>query len=348
MAEDRETTGLRRALGSFLPTHFQDPFGLALRLLRSRSPDAGYAALSALLGGLAVPLDLLLVPFERRRLEHAGAPEKPILFVVGPPRSGTTLVAQTVIRALPVAYLTNLTSIFPRAPITAGRLLRARLANEKIRPRSHYGRTSRLYGPNDGLQLWDRWTGGDRTRIPVELWAAERTAMVRFFGAYEKAHGMPIVAKNNSLNLYASLVAEALPTARFVCMRREPLFLAQSLLQARRHIHGSFAIPYGPDSPDRDASLDPVDDVCAQIRFHEASARQQLQAIGAERFRFVSYETFCDDPAGFAEEMSDMLGVRMAPDAALPLLTASRRRTLPPEEFARLERAVERAELGGR
>jgi hypothetical protein len=341
-----ETTGSRRVLGSHLPAHFRDPFGLALRLLRSGSPDAGYAALHALLGVVATPLDLLLASRERARLEHAGPPEKPILFVVGPPRSGTTLVAQTLIRALPVAYLTNLTGVFPRSPITAGRLLHARLENERVQPRSHYGRTSRLYGPNDALQLWDRWIGNDRTQIPSELGAAERSAMVRFFGAYEAAHGAPILAKNNSLNLYAALVGEALPTARFVCLRREPVFLAQSLLQARRHIHGSAAVPYGPHSPRRDAALNPVEDVCAQIRFHEETAERQQRALGAERFRFLSYEAFCDDPAGLALEMSELLALAVAPGAAPTPLRASRRRTLPPDEFAQLERAVERAGIG--
>jgi hypothetical protein len=337
-------TGSRRALERYLPSHFRDPFGLAGRLLRSRSPDAGYAALGALLGIVATPLDLLLEPLERARLARAGAPERPMLFVAGPPRSGTTLVAQTLIRALPVAYLTNLTAVLPRAPITAGRLLRARLANEKIRPRSHYGRTSHLYGPNDGLQLWDRWVGSDRTRIPTELGEPERDAMVRFFGAYEAAHGRPVLAKNNSLNLFAALVADALPTAQFVCMRREPLFLAQSLLQARRHIHGSADFPYGPHSPERDPSANPFDDVCAQIRFHEEAARRQQEKIGPERFRFLSYEMFCADPSAFVTTASGLLGVPVAPNTQLAPLQPSRSRLLPPGEFAQLERALERAD----
>ncbi|MGI9432697.1 MAG: sulfotransferase [Myxococcota bacterium] len=346
MAEQRESKGLRRALERYLPLHFRDPVGLALRLLRSGSPDAGAAAFQAVLGAAAAPLDLLLRPLERARLERAEAPAKPILFVAGPPRSGTTLVAQTLIHSLRVAYLTNLTGIFPRAPITAGRLFRARLANEKVRARSHYGRTSRIYGPNDGLQLWDRWVGGDRTRIPAALGATERLALNRFFGAYEQEHRRPLVAKNNSLNLFAALVADALPTACFVCLRREPLFLAQSLLQARRHIHGTDTLPYGPHSPDRDVALSPIDDVCAQIRFHEDTARQQQQAIGAERFRFLSYEAFCADPAAFVMETSEKLGLPREAHVQVPPLQASRRRTLPAEEFAELERAVERAGLG--
>jgi len=346
MAEQRESRGLRRSLERYVPLHFRDPLGLALRLLRSGSPDAGAAAFQAVLGAAAAPLDLLLRPLERARLERAEAPRKPILFVAGPPRSGTTLVTQTLIHALPVAYLTNLSGIFPRAPITAGRLFRARLANEKVRARSHYGRTSRLYGPNDGLQLWDRWVGGDRTRIPSELGAAERFALTRFFGAYEREHRRPLVAKNNSLNLFAALVADALPTARFVCLRREPLFLAQSLLQARRHIHGTDVLPYGPHSPNRDVTLSPIDDVCAQIRFHEETAREQQQAIGADRFRFLSYEAFCADPAGFVGEMAEKLGLPHEAHTQAASLQASRRRTLPAEEFAELERAVERAGLG--
>ena len=341
-----EEAGWRGALGSHLPAHFRDPFGLAWRLLRSGSPDAAAAAFQALIGLVATPVDFCLQPFERARVARAGPPERPMLFVVGPPRSGTTLVVQTLIRALPVAYLTNVTTVFPRAPMTAARLLRARLANEKVQPRSHYGRTSRLHGPNDGLQLWDRWIGTDRTRVPETLDPAARAALVAFFGAYEAMHARPVVAKNNSLNLYAALVAEALPTARFVCLRRDPLFLAQSLLQARRHIHGSDSVPYGPHAPDRTETSDPLADVCAQIRFHAERAADQQRRIGDERFCFLAYEDFCEDPAGTVRDASAWLGVDVVPGGAPERFRASRQRTLPAEEFARLERAVACAGIG--
>ena len=204
--------------------------GLARRLLGSRDADA-YAAMGhAALGVACAPLDILLEPSERRLYQAAPAPVLPQLFVCGPPRSGTTLVAQALIAHLPVAWLSNLTAVFPRSPLRAMRLFSRRLPSWRANYRSYYGRSRLLNAPNDSLQIWDRWLGADRTRLRVELTAEEREGMVRFFGALEQLTRYPLVTKNNNLNLQALPVAAALPTARFLVLDREPEFLAQALL----------------------------------------------------------------------------------------------------------------------
>ena len=63
--------------------------------------------------------------------------------------------------------------------------------------------------------------------------------------AAAKASAKPILVKNNNLNACASLVADVFQQAVFICMTRDPRFLAQSLLQARVNIHGGEDFPYG-------------------------------------------------------------------------------------------------------
>ena len=208
----------RKLLHRHLPGHYRNPVGLAWRLVKSKRREAYFAMSSTLAGLLLTPLDLLLLPFERKAYRRAEPPRHPVILVCGPPRSGTTLVAQTLIRYLGTTYINNLTALFPRSPVTANRILPGCMKPDRVRPRSYYGRTSGLAGTNDGLQLWDRWFGRDRTRIPTALSSEERDAMVRFFGACEQAFGGPLIAKNNSLNLSAALVAEiraAMPSPRW-------------------------------------------------------------------------------------------------------------------------------------
>lgn len=334
---------MRRALGGVVPAHFRDPFGLAIRLLRSESREARYAMLSAIAAVAATPFDIVFTRFEKRRLAEAPAQRYPLLLVTGPPRSGTTLLTLALIRCLPVAYFDNLTAIFPRAPITARLWLGRARPREQTRLESFYGRTAGLAGPNDGLHLWDRWLGLDRTRIPRALEPAVGQAMQRFFAAFEAAFGGPIVAKNNNLIGCADLVAEWLPEARFICLRRDPLFLAQSLLEARLMIHGAARASYGIDDPDRPSDLDPVTDVIRQLRFYEGLAARQRSALGA-RFEEISYESFCASPVEATQRIArETLGLAPDLDATrrlLPPLSASRRRTLPLDTFARLERAL--------
>lgn len=340
--------GPRQWLHRIIPSHFNDPVGLARRLLGSRDPDA-YAAIGhAALGALCTPLDLWLARGERRLYAAAAPPTRPLLFVCGPPRSGTTLVAQALVAHLPVAWLSNLFEVFPRAPLRARQLFGHRLHAWQANYRSYYGRSRTLDAPSDSLPLWDRWLGHDRTRVRTGLTPAERDAIQRFFGALEHLTGQPLVAKNNNLNLQAEPVAEALPTARFLCLDREPVFLAQALLLARREIHGSATVPYGLH-PSYDPADDPVTSVCRQVVAHRTAAARLVDRLGPARARVLSYEQFCEAPqAAITEIGRALLGVEAGAGCPMPPGTrfhASRRPRLPAEEFAALEARL--AELSG-
>jgi hypothetical protein len=284
----------------------------------------------------------MLSYFERRRYERAPSANLPIILVAGPPRSGTTVVAQALIRTLPVSYFNNLTAMFPRAPITANRLWGRPFRNQSVALRSFYGRTTRMSEPNDALFLWDRWLGADRAKIQPPPSAANRRRMAQFFGAFQEAFGLPVVAKNNSLNAYASSVAEALPTAHFVCMTRDPLWLSQALLDARRMIHGSPAVAYGIDDPRRATANpdDPLQDVCGQVEFYRHLAEEQLRRIGPQRFWLVPYEEFCRHPQRLLTRVArEILGLDARDEEfarKLAPLEPSCRQRLPDAEFERL------------
>ena len=331
-----------------IPGHFVDPWGLAWRLLRSRSPEAYQAAASTALTLLCRPLELALRGRESRLREAAEAPELPIIFVCGPPRSGTTLVSQFLIKALPVAYTSNLMSIFPGTPIAATTMFSARQRPDAIRFESYYGKTRGLHGPNDFLPLWDRWFGEDRATLPEALTHGAEQDMRQFFGALQAIFGRPVLNKNNSLNLLAHLVAPVLETAVFVCMERDPLFLGQSLLLARRQIQGSDDVPYGPHADwARGGDRDVFDDVSSQVVFHSNVAELQQSRIGNGRFWRISYEAFCADPVALAERVArEALGQPMgastldALQSQTPSFPVSAERKLPADEFARLERSM--------
>jgi len=336
---------LRRWLHRFIPSHFHDPVGLARRLLRTGDPAAVFAMQTALLGLAAAPLDLLLQIAERRRYRNAPAPRLPLLFICGAPRTGTTLVQQVLIDHLPLAFINNLTAVFPRAPLTANRIFRSAAPVPGDAYHSYYGKTVGFSGPNDGLHLWDRWLGTDRTKIRTSLGPAEQRDMRRFFGAMEQLFARPIVVKNNSLNAYAGLVAEVFDRAFFICMTREPLFLAQSLLQARLDIHGRNDVPYGlAGTPGARAdSTDAVEDVCRQVLYHQQVIQEQQSHIGAERFWIVQYEAFCQDPSALVDAVAvRVLGQPRPPKTRLPPFPTSNTVRIDPERFRQIAATLAR------
>ena len=333
--------GGRALIGRFVPSHLDDPVGLAKRVLSSGAPGGRFAVLLAALGLLAAPADHLLERRERARYSRAEAPSRPILFVCGPPRSGTTLVGLSLMRSLDVAYLTNATSVFPLSPITAGDLFRAIPDGRHVPLESYYGRTAGFRAPNDGLHLWDRWLGTDRGLVRHHIEADRAQAMVEFFGAYEAWTGRPLVAKNNALDAHAALVASHLPTARFLCLTRDPLFLGQSLLLARRAIHGSDRREYGLHDPAGTLPHDLYRDIARQVAFHRELAHSQEAALGRDRFEVIDYEDFCAAPREHAERIGRGMGVAADAERLPARIEPSRQARISPVEFEALEAAID-------
>ena len=168
--------------------NFQDPLGLVLRMLGS-GDQAALSALYREAGSLiTAPLDRLLQPFETSLLSQKRAANLPIILVVGSPRSGSTLVYQTLAQVLPVSYLNNLSALFPHAPITTCQLLnpllrpRTSLGTRSVDFHNFYGNTAGLGAPNDGFHVWNRWLGQNRYTVSRQL-SPKRL--------YEKYQGLP-------------------------------------------------------------------------------------------------------------------------------------------------------------
>ena len=327
----------RRWWQRYVPAYARNPFRLAWQLLTERKPAARSALWMAAAGIALTPLDLLFVRTERRHYERAPAPHRPLVLVCGPPRSGTTLVAQFLINHLDVAYLNNLTSLFPRSPIHANRRF-ARWAVPRAGDyEAFYGKSRGLAGANDALYLWDRWLGTAREKVPERLEPGAEARMPQFFGALETLYGRPVVNKVNRLNTCAHLVADIMPNARFICIRRDPLYLAQSLYVARERIVGDPSVAYGVQH--EPVSSDPIEDVCLQVDFHERQARRQRQRLGEDRFAIVSYEEFCESPGGFLDSYLSSHGdlkIRVPGKHVQERFDVSNQRRMPKQEFDRM------------
>ena len=317
-----------------------------MRLIRSGDPAAWFAMAAAAGGAAAAPLDAAFAPWERRLVRAAAAETRergqPLIFVCGAPRSGTTVVYQTLVSHLPVAYFSNLTALFPQSPLVAQRLFGRFISRPNAEYHSFYGRTRGLGGTNDALTLWDRWLGTDRAMAPEAISADAGRSMSNFFAACDGVFGQPLVNKNNSLILSAHLVAECLPQATFICLSRERRQLARSLYRARCEIHGSPTAAYGVDRPRADVdSADPVAAVCDQASFYDETARRQVERLGSERFWIVGYEDFCREPGALVQRVArDILGGERSVVGQPPRsFSPSRSDRVPAEVAARIDAA---------
>lgn len=328
--------------------NFQNPVGLLVRMLLS-GKRAAYAALfHEALRIAARPLDAFLAGREARRIADAKPSEQPVVLIVGAPRSGTTLVYQTLARYLDVSYVTNLMSMFPRAPISGSRLFRWLPARRSSDFQNFYGQTAGLDGPNDGFSIWNKWLGNDRYVPCTDLSDAEKAQMRQFFAEWSGSFGKPFLNKNNRNTGCLDLLSRVLPQSYFIVVRRNPLLVAQSLITAREQVQGDKSVGWGLHSHSSDVSADPlqyVDDVCDQILEIERQLDDQIKDIPKDRLVEITYEGFCEDPTSAIRWIGQQIpGVQVKMEQMtneLRPFEASTRITLSEDEQRRLMQGLE-------
>ena len=182
---------------------------------------------------------------EREVLEaariRAQAPARPI-FILGSPRTGSTLCYQMVVATFELAYFANLTNDhYPTCPILGLAIQAALPAHGQITPVSRYGKTAGLMQPSEASAVLAHWFGGDH---PSEVKSASilPERQDHFLATMEAAQGLfgrPLVIKNAWNCFRIRYLASALPEACFIWIRRDLAAAAKSDLAARYVVHGS-------------------------------------------------------------------------------------------------------------
>jgi hypothetical protein len=284
---------------------FRDPIGLIWRMMRSAHPAAYSSLFHAGLAILARPLDIAFQRAERRSIAAGRQSDLPLIFVVGAPRSGTSLIYQVLAHCLDVSYFTNVDAMFRRSPITAARVFGSRSRRRSARFRSFFGQTAGLTAPNDGFHVWNRFLGTDRYATPARLSDPVSRQMATFFNAWLSTFGKPLLNKNNRNTDGVELLASHLPNAYWIAVRRDPFFVAQSLILARAEVQGSKNVGWGLRSRSSQSSdpLGYVDDVCDQITEIDKKLAQATSALDPGRIQEIRYEDFCRNPTEHVQRL---------------------------------------------
>jgi hypothetical protein len=280
-------------------SNFKDPVGLVWRMLASGKPAARDALLRAGMTLAVTPVDWLLQFWEQRIINRYTAEQGvhvPMVLVVGPPRSGSTLVYQILAQGIPCSIFTNFSSLFPQAPLIASWCYQRIQQRVPTGFQSFYGNTAGLGQVNDGFHVWNRWLGEDRYDVPTH-WNSERQAQIRqFFAAWSSIFPQPFLNKNNRNSLCLKDLIRTFPKVILVAVHRDPLYIAQSLLLARENVQGSRQVGWGLAAKPHKISEDPLQSVVDQVVRIQSRYRAQLETLPSSQVISVQYQEFCANP----------------------------------------------------
>ncbi len=260
----------------------------------------------------------------------------PCLIIVSPPRSGSTIMYQVLVRAIPCVYYTNLHVLFPdHASVW---LLKKDKFGQKLGGyNNYYGYTSSLNDVNEGNEIFENLYRD--TSDPNEI----RSRFIKFLNTLDPEGKRPVILKNVRTFEQMELLAKAVPEVKFLRIRRNLADNIQSELRAYYEA-GTFH-PLPSNLSGIDYHQDPVDFAVRQILEMHATFDRLRSAIPADRWIDWTYEDFCEHTAPMIRELArDFLGVDendLRQEALAQTLKPSTRRKVSPEEEDQINKKLE-------
>lgn len=250
----------------------------------------------------------------------------PLILVMGPLRSGTTLFMQWLANTGLIAYPTNLLSRFYQAPIIGAKIqllltdprfhFRDELGEfvQQAEYRSENGKTKGVLAPNEFWYFWRRFLAepGRDVWSDNELKQSmdTRTMLAELAGTMQ-VFQKPFAAKGMLFNYNIPFLDSVFDKVLFVHVRRDPVANVASVLDARKRQLGSEEAWYSFKIPEYDElkSLDPITQVTGQVFYINKAIEAGLRKIEESRKLAVGYEEFCRSPQAVFEQIKQKLGL---------------------------------------
>ena len=248
-------------------------------------------------------LNVHLAPLERQLISDFDQPRLPIVFIVGAPRSGSTLLSQTLAQTGLFSYVSNFVARFWRAPYV-GMLIEDALGIRKLeRDQSYvsrFGVTEGWAGPHEFGYFWSRWFRfGETHQLDARgLEEIDLDALRKELAALESVHNKPLCFKYLPFGLHIPFLAKHFENSIFVLCRRQPVYNMQSLLLARSKILGDEGHWWSlrPKEYSDLLSTSPYEQIAGQIYYTLKEIETGFSSLSPERFLHILYDDLCSQP----------------------------------------------------
>lgn len=293
----------------------------------------------------------LLGALEAKRIAHPVEGVLRPIFIVGPPRTGSTILFQMLLNAYRFRFFTNLHSLFFRTPALVEAAVGG-LRDRFYRPRneSMYGYTKGLLSPSEAGPLFRHWFGDDEwDRDSSSRLAPSHVDRIRRTMAVLTRQGQwPFLSKNLQNSLRLRTIDQVFPEACFIRIARDPYDTCASLLEMRKKLTGSISAwaSIKPPTFRKLGDLSPYAQVARQVLDTERYIDRFFDDRENPCFN-VNYAELLSDPRRVVEACVEWLGSRSGHPLAVrhaAALAGLERQVVPPRqnpEIPELRQAID-------
>lgn len=256
----------------------------------------------------------------QKKVEHDFEKTKfPLGFIVGNPRSGTTLFLQYLASLGCFAYPSNTLARFAYAPFY-GALIQQMLLNNQFDPIGELDKNEESIsfesnlGKNKGLLAPNEFQHFFRNYIPnyfpqyintVDFKKIDFVSLESGFASIETVFNKPFVTKAMMIQYNLVDFYHKLPNSIFFYIKRDPLYVMQSIYMAREKYFGDIEKWWSvkPKEYEQLKDLDIYHQIAGQVYFTEKSIEAELKQIPEKNKIVINYEEFCNNPAIFSNQI---------------------------------------------
>ncbi len=262
--------------------------------------------------------------YTEKELLKGNIEEQPIIFVIGVPRCGSTLMMQWLANTGEIAYPSNLLSRFYKSPIIGSKIQklltdqRYNFRNEifdfstEVNYSSVNGKTKGALAPNEFLYYWwnfvpekelQYWTDEElREQVDIETFQKELWGTAQ---SLEKPFALKCPLLYNTVFL-----SEVFKKSIFIYIKRDPVTNMAALLKARENLYGSdkewFSLKI-KEYPMLSQLENPMDQVAGQVYYINEAISAGINQLESNRKIEVEYEKFCENPQKIYDELVEKL-----------------------------------------
>ncbi|MCP4971595.1 MAG: hypothetical protein GY932_13505 [Arcobacter sp.] len=251
---------------------------------------------------------------EHKKLFVDNKQDKVSIHIIGAPRSGTTLLSQTIVSLTNIGYINNLIAAFYNVPLF-GVVLSKKLLNEKYQSNlmSTFGRTEVITEPHEFGRFWLNILGYK----DMLQQTYNKNHKINWKDLSEIIYqlnlmfGTPILFKSFLFGFHAKKTIEKMPKTIFIHISRNLFQNAYSILKLRTKMYGSIE-KWSSIKPHQYRFIknkNPYYQVIGQVKFLNYEYNKQLQDISDSNKIVISYEKFCDNYMGVVEELQNKVKI---------------------------------------
>ena len=223
------------------------------------------------------------------------------IFIIGSPRSGTTLIYQALVSYFDIEYPTNFIAKFWGNPIIGYIMQQELYAHDRktfiSKFSSHHGHSENSnFEPHEFGYFWSRWFGHSKSHYTDKNYKVSdelKTTVNSLLSISNKNW----IFKNLTLSLKIPLIKIIFPNAKFIYVKRSPFSIAQSLYKGRLDRFGDDKKWWSliPKEIEQINKLFPKEQVAAQVYCITKQIENDLNNLNNDDYITVKYEDYIDD-----------------------------------------------------